>query len=514
MECRAVRGIAALVLSAALACGSERAQLVVANNADPASLDPQVATDAPAGRVLNALFCGLTRLDPATLELLPALAESWESGDGFRWWRFQLRPGLRWSDGSPLTAQDLEQSWRRLTDPATGAGYGGWLDDLVELSARGPELVARFSQPMPAFAEMCSYHALAPVPPGLRRGTQAPGTVSDGPFRLVERRIRFGVRLEPNPFYWDAASVRLESLEFRTVESQFTALNLFLTGEADFVPEVPSLAVTALLERERHRPGLRPEFRPSPFLATYFYRLNVQRPPLDDPRVRRALNLAVDRDQIAATLGGGQPAAASFVPPWIPGYRPPELEPRFDPAAARASLAEAGFPGGAGFPELELLFNSAEIHRDVAEAIQAQWRQHLGIRTRLLNQEWKVFLDAQRGLDYQLSRSSWIADYRHPATFLEIFRRGSPNNRTGWADGRYEALLDRARLEPDRTAQLSLYRRAEELLLRDGPVLPLFFYANQELVSGRVRGFHRNVLGWVDWGRLRMAAEPEAEVPE
>ncbi len=513
MQFRAVQGIAALVSLAALACDAERAELVVANNADPATLDPQVATDAPAGRVLNALNCGLTRLDPATLEPRPALAASWRAEDGARRWSFQLRPDLRWSDGSPLTALDLERSWRRLLDPATGASYGAWLADLAELRVDGEQLLVRFREPQPAFAEMCSYHALAPVPPGLRDGSQPAGQVGSGPFRLVERRIRHGVLLERNPHYWDAGSVGLESLEFRTVESQFTALNLFLTGEADFVPEVPSLAVPALLEREAGRPGLRPEFRPSPFLATYFYRFHVLDPALGDPRVRRALCLAVDRDRIAATLGGGQPPAASFVPPWIPGYRPAEQEPRFDPAAARALLTEAGYPGGEGLPELELLFNSAEVHRDVAEVLQAQWRQHLGVSTRLLNQEWKVFLDAQRSLDYQLSRSSWIADYRDPATFLEIFRSGSPNNRTGWSEPRYDRLLDRAKLEGEPAAQLELYRQAERLLLDQAVVLPLFFYANQELVSGRLRGFHRNALGWVDWGRLQRSDQPEPERP-
>lgn len=500
--------------------------MVVANNADPGSLDPQVASSAPEGRVLNALCCGLTRLDPVTLEPRPALAESWESSPDARHWRFRLRAGLRWSDGTVLTAADVEQSWRRLLAPATGARNRAWLLDLEGagewlaagapragplpgLRSDGTVLEASFRHPQPSFAEMCSHHALAPVPPGLRAGLEAPATVGCGPFRLHWRRVRYGVRLEPNPFYWDAASVDLGSLEFRTIESQFTALNLFLAGEVDLLPEVPSLAVPALLERERTRAGLRPEFAPGPFLATYFYRFNVTRPPLDDARVRRALALAVDRERVAATLGGGQPAAASFVPPWLPDYTPACLDPHFDPAEARRQLAAAGFPDGAGFPELELLFNSAEIHRDVAEALQDQWQRELGIRVRLLTQEWKVFLDSQQRLDYQLSRSSWIADYRDAATFLEIFRAGSPNNRTGWADPSYEALLDRARALPGGAARAALLAEAEALLLREAPILPLFFYTNQELISARVRGVHRNPLGWIDWGRLAMADDAE-----
>ncbi len=507
---RAVRGLVVLLAATALGCGAERADLVVANNADPASLDPQVASGAPEGRVLNALSCGLTRLDPTDLEARPALAESWQSAEGGRSWTFVLRPGLRWSDGSPLTAEDLAASWRRLLDPATAAPYREWLEPLEELEVAGRELRVRFRHPQPAFAEMCAFHALAPLPAAVREGRRPAGEVSNGPFRLRERRIRHGVLLEANPHYWDAANVALRTLEFRTVESQFTALNLFLTGEADFVPEVPNLAVPALLAREDGRPGLRPEFAPSPILATYFYRFHVGDPALADPRVRRALSLAVDRGAIAAALGGGQPAAASFVPPWIPGYTPPALGRLHDPDRARALLAEAGHPGGAGLPELELLFNSAEVHRDVAEVLQAQWRTELGVRTRLQNQEWKVFLDAQRGLDYQLSRSSWIADFRDPATFLEIFRSGSPNNRTGWSDPAYDALLDRARDCPDPAERMGFFQQAERRLLEAAPLLPLFFYSNQELVAGRVRGFRRNPLGWVDWGRLSIESGPEA----
>ncbi len=508
------RGVATLALLAALlaalGCGGQRAELVVANNADPASLDPQAASGAPEGRVLNALWCGLTRLDPQSLEPMPGLAESWRSEENGRRWSFVLRPGLRWSDGSPLVAEDVAASWRRLRAPATAAPYREWLEPLESLRADGRVLELRFRHPVPAFAEMCSYHALAPVPAGLRQGIQAAGEVASGPFRLVRRRIRHGVLLEANPHYWDADRVALRSLEFRTVESQFTALNLFLTGEVELVPEVPNLAVPALLEREAGRPGLRPEFHPSPFLATYFYRFQVTAPPLDDPRLRRALVLATDREAIAATLGGGQPPAASFVPPWIPGYPPAAASAGYDPERARALLADAGYPGGEGLPVLELLFNSAEVHRDVAEALQAQWREQLGVRTRLLNQEWKVFLDAQRSLDYQLSRSSWIADYRDPATFLEIFRAGSPNNRTGWQDPTYESLLDAARECLDPAERTRLFQAAERLLLEQAPVLPLFFYTNQELVSGRLRGFHRNPLGWIDWGRLSLAEEPEA----
>ena len=510
------------------ACGPPQAELRVANGADVPLLDPQLVTGAPEGRVLNALFEGLVRLDPRTLAPLPGLAQSWESHEGGRRWAFRLRPGLRWSDGRALDGSDVAESWLRLLDPSTGAPYREWLlpvagaEAWCEARSRGappgapPEglswsadtLEVEFVHPVPAFAEMCAYHALAPLPPELRRplAERAPaGAVGCGPFRLVARRVRDRVRVEGNPHYWNADAVALGSIDFLTVESQFTALNLFLAGEAHYLPNVPGLAIPALLRRqeERRAAGSVVEFEPSPFLATYFYRFNTTAAPFTDPRVRRALSLAVDRRAIAAALGAGQPSAFSFVPPWIPGYVPPTPL-GFDPEAARTLLAEAGHPGGVGLPVVELLYNSAEVHRQVAEALQDQWRRHLGLRTRLQNQEWKVFLDAQRRLQYQLSRSSWIGDYLDPLTFLEIFRTGHPNNRTGWGDARYDRWLDEARDVTDPGQRAALLARCEELLLREAPILPLSFDLGLELVSEEVAGFERNLRGYVDWGRLSL----------
>ncbi|MFQ5748945.1 MAG: peptide ABC transporter substrate-binding protein, partial [Planctomycetota bacterium] len=428
----------------------------------------------------------------------------------------------------------------------TGAPYSRWLEPLEgapawrrRAAARGPgepwppapaglqlagrRIGLRFTRPLPYFAEMCAYHALAPVPPALRnRGPSAlspsgsaAGWVGSGPFRLERRRLRDRLRVVPNPEYWEAGAVRLAGIDFLTVDSPLTGLNLFLTGEADYLPDVPALAVEGLLERERRRAaearrrGETPpprEFAPAPFLATYFYRINVTRPPLDDPRVRRALVLAVDRRALAAALGAGQPPAGSFTPPWIEGYAPPHAA-GFDPPAARALLAAAGFPEGKGLRPLELLFNSSAAHREVAEVLQEQWSRNLGLRTRLSNQEWKVFLDSQRRLDYDLSRSSWIGDYQDPSTFLDIFRSEDGNNRTGWKDARYDRLLGDAEASEDPAARADLFRQAEEHLLEAAPLLPLFHYQSLELVSERVAGLTRNLRSVIDWAQVRLRPE-------
>lgn len=520
------------------ACSPPPAELVVANGPDVQILDPQKATSAPDGRVLHALFCGLTQLNPESLKPEPALAEAFGQERGGRGWWFQLRPNLRWSDGRPLTGEDVVASWRRLLHPKTGAAYRNWLfplegldpnnlaqqleqrQDLPGVHLDGLRLEVRFSIPVPAFAEMCAYHALMPVPPSLRQ--DSPSTQgswpSSGPYQLQRRVIRDRIRLSANPYYWRAPKPEAKSLDFLTVESQFTALNLFLAGEVHLVAtDVPALAVPALLEREEvlrrqaREHGRQPrtaEFDPVPYWACYFYRINVTRTPLQDRKVRQALNLAVDRKALAAMVGARRPPAYSLVPPLIPDYQPPEL-PRRNPEKARQLLAEAGFPKGENFPPIELLYNSAEIHRDVAESLQAQWQEVLGIEVRLYNQEWKVVLDAQNRLQYDLSRSSWIGDYLDPSTFLEVFRSDSPHNRCGWEDPEYDRLLDQAQLCEQRQPRLALLQQAEQRLLQYGPILPLFYYTTLELVSSDLRGYVRNPRGYVDWAALSLAKSEE-----
>ena len=254
-----VVGLVLLLAACGPAPPPAEAWLRVANGPEPEVLDPQMATRAADGRILGALYAGLTRLDPLTLEPLPDLAESFTAERLGRVWRFRLRSGLRWSDGSPLTAADVLESWERLRDPATAATYASWLSN-AELRLEGDEIVVSFPQPMPMFGQMCAFHALAPIPAALREA--APGTVpqpqvSSGPFRLLERRVRDRVRVERNPHCWRAAEVALAGIDFLTVESQFTALNLWLAGEAELLFDVPSLAVPALLEE--HPQAFAPE---------------------------------------------------------------------------------------------------------------------------------------------------------------------------------------------------------------------------------------------------------------
>jgi oligopeptide transport system substrate-binding protein len=530
--------LVALLLPLALAFASlagrarqERADVAFVNGGEVTSLDPALVTGQSEGRVMNALYEGLTVKHPETLEPLPGLAERWELAQDGLTWTFRLR-AARWSNGDELTSADVLWSWRRLLEPETaapgayhlwcvrgareyseGADDAGRRDALwsaVGLAAPDARtLVVTLARPTPWFLALTSYHPLFPVhrpsyehfrakfPRGFESEWMRPGRlVTNGPFKLRERRVNDRLRLVKNPEYWDAENVALRTLDVLALDHAGTALNLYLAGEVDWIDRVPPPLVGKLLAR--------PDFAPAPYLASYFYRVNVTKPPCDDVRVRRALALAIDRHALTGKiLKKGERPSYSLTPEGLPGYARPELARArdADPAAAfaadcaeaRALLAAAGYGAARPFPRLELHYNTSETHRDIAEVVADTWRRELGIDVVLANQEWKAYLDAQVNLRYDVSRSSWIGDYADAQNFLEVFRSGGENNRTGFADERYDARLARAAEERDPARRQALLAEAEALLLEELPILPIYGYVSQNLVHPRLGGFHANV---------------------
>lgn len=527
------------------AWASARAQLPTAdltliNGAEVQSLDPAQVTGIPEGRVVRALFEGLTIKDPATLEPLPGAAERWEiSPDGHEY-RFWLRPEGRWSNGDPVLAADFVFAWRRLLEPATAAEYAYQLWCLkgaeayateratdgsplhgfesVGLYAVGErELLVQLAQPTPYFLELCASPALLPVHPAsvlsarVPRDWLSPQTlVGNGPYRLAERRLNERIRLTKSPTYWGRDQIALNSIDLLAVESYLTNLNLYLQGDAQWINLLPTGLIPRLLPRE--------DFDPSPYFATYFYRVNVTRPPMDDPRLRRALALAIDRAAITDKITkSGQRPWGSLTPYGMPGYSAPSLDAQAlhaadanagfaaDIARARALLQEAGYgPGGRPCPPIEILYNTSETHRDIAEVIAAGWRRDLGLEVQLLNQEWKVYLASQANLDYDVARAIWIGDYLDPLSFLEVFKGGSKNNKTGWVDARYDALLERALKSSVPAERANLCAEAEGLLLEALPILPIYSYVSQNLCAPRLGGSPANLLDelqlrWLYW---------------
>jgi oligopeptide transport system substrate-binding protein len=392
----------------------------------------------------------------------------------------------------------------------------------------GPRtLIVELEAPTPYFLEITSFYSSFPVP---RHVLEKYGptwflpehVVSNGPFLLEAWRVNDRIRLRKDPSYWGRDEVRSEAIEFYPVENVTTALNLYLTHEADWLPTLyPTDLVTELLAR--------PDFYTHAGFATYFYRLNTQRPPLNDARVREALNLAVDRRVIVDEITGlGQEPATLLVPPGVPGYESPPTHIRLDVERARQLLAEAGFPGGAGFPTVGILYNTLDMHKKIAEVVADQLRRNLGIDVRPYNQEWQSYLATVRAGQYDIARAAWIGDYLDPNTFLDLWLTNGGNNQTGFSSPQYDALVRAAAnvvrfaerpervlallKEPERVrallerrsgadgassrtlleqVRLQLLAEAEAILVQDEfPILPLYFYVNNGLKAPGLRGLY------------------------
>jgi oligopeptide transport system substrate-binding protein len=364
------------------------------------------------------------------------------------------------------------------------------------LSAGGAQAVdsrtlrVELNNPTPFFSELVAFYPYFPVNRkcverhGSPGWTKAENIVSNGPFQLQFRRIRDRIRMAKNPYYWDAANVRLNVVDALAVSYSTTSLNMFLKGQVDWMTKPPSSVLQELRKRE--------DYRSSTALIVYFYRLNTARKPLDDVRVRRALNMAMDKQAICdhVTKAGERPAR-HLVPPGMTGYQSPQGA-AHDVEAARKLLAEAGFPGGKGFPRMQILFNTHEAHRDIAEVIQQQWKNNLGIDIELRNLEWGVYLDSVTKTDFDIARAGWVPDYSDPNTFLDMFVTGGAHNNTNWGNERYDQLIERAGAEPDNARRMAYFQEAETLLLDEQPIIPIYFYVTSNLVNPRVRNFTLN----------------------
>ncbi len=499
--------------------GAHEGVLFVNAGSDPADLDPQTTNGVPEARIQYALWEGLIDfdpLDPACRAVVPAAAERWEiSADG-KDYTFHLRADARWSNGDPVTAQDFRDSYRRVLTPRLAAPYADMLyviagaedfhrgktADFNAVGIRAPDaatLEITLEKPLPFFLLMLKHHTWLPVHlPSIRqvgpvdekggRWTRPGNLVSNGPFRLKSWKVQQGIEVERNPFYWDAARVRLNAIRFLSIESLDVEERAFRAG--DLHATDTNIPPTKIDGYRRDFPEL---LKTQPYYGSYFFRVNVEHPALKDRRVRRALGMAIDREAIVKNVTrGGQRAAHSFVPPNA-AYQPATTMP-YDLPAARRLLAEAGHPDGRGLPTLVIHFNTNESHRAVAESIQQMWKSGLGVNVELRNEEWKVFLDTQTTQNYMLSRSAWIGDYNDPDTFLTIMRSGNGNNNTGFASPEYDRLLDESLSAPDPAARVALMQKAEAILLDEAAVLPIYFYVNNRLMHPSVKGWTGNVL--------------------
>jgi oligopeptide transport system substrate-binding protein len=494
---------------------AESGTLLIGNGTDIESLDPHLVTGQPEHHVITTVFEGLVAPgadDPDSDA--PGIATSWSSPD-FQTWTFKLRPEAAWSDGNPITSADFLYAFQRILSPELGSYYAemlhlmkgaaafnrGETTDFTTVGVSAPDphtLIISLEGPAPFFPGMLKHYTWFPVPRHVieRFGSMTtrdtpwahPGNlVCNGPFLLKEWRINHFISVEKNPRYWDAASTQLEAIHFFPIDNPESEERLFLDGQLHVTNTVP------LSKIPLYRQAKPPFFQQNPELACEFYRFNTTRAPFDQPKVRQAFALAIDRvalvDQV---IRSGHLPATGLTPPGAhPDYPPLEVL-RFDPTAARQLLAEAGFPDGKGFRKIEILTNSSGTAKTVAEFFQESWKKHLGIDVSILQQEWQVYLASQQTLNFDISRAGWVGDYTDPFTFLSIWRTGDGNNNTGWGDASYDTLIQTATREPDTARRMATMRQAETLLLDAMPIIPIFWRMNSTLIRPEVQNWQHS----------------------
>lgn len=507
-------------------------RLLLGNGSEPETLDLHLATGQPEHHIYSSLFEGLVAPSPENPDANgPGAAASWEHSPDFVTWTFHLQPAGKWSDGRPVTAADFVYSYQRMLTPALAADYASMLYPLANAEEFNKGEFTDFSKvgvralddhtlqltlkgPTPYLPSMLKHYSWFPVPRQAieRFGKMAdrdtkwtrPGNlVGNGPFRLKEWRFTHSITVDRNPHYWDAAAVKLNEIAFIPIPNAGTEDRAFNDGQLHVTQTVPLDKVPV------YRTSRPDEYHEDPLLSVYFYRCNVTRPPFSDRRVRRALALAIDRESlIKNVLRAGQKPALGFTPPGCgEGYATPMVL-RFDPDEARRLLAEAGFPDGRGFPKFEILINTMEAHRIIAEAIMAMWKQHLDLPVTVLNQDWGVYLKSQRELDYSVCRAGWVGDYLDPFTFLSIWRTGDGNNNTGWSSPRYDELMTKSSLEGDPARRMAMLREAEELLLDAAPVLPIYWYVHSYMMKPEVKGWRPSLLEHRCYKALELVPSP------
>lgn len=492
-------------------------ELRVGIGTEPAGLDPHLTTGLTEFNVMIALMEGLTTIDAETMEVRSGVAESWEISNDGKTYTFHFDSDAHWSNGDPVTASDFLFSFERILAPALGAPYAYMLypmrgakafnkneiSDFSLVGVSAPDastLVIELESPTPYFLSLLTHNSWWPVHPPtiLKHGsmtdriskwTRPENHVGNGPFKLDHWRLNHSIVATKNPHYRESASVKLNRIRFLPIdinseEHAFRANQLHMTS---------SVPIHRLDWYRQHCPE---NLFIYDALGVYYYIINTTRPPLKDPRVRKALAYSIDRESLTEhILKAGQKPAYNFTPPNTGGYTAGIRLP-YDPEKARALLAEAGFPGGANFPKFELLFNNSESHHSIAEAIQQMWKKELGIDIQLHSQEWKVYLSTRESMKFDVARAAWFGDYNDPYTFLNLAESDNGNNHTGWKNADYDKLLKKSVTANDSMVRRSIFQQAEELLMEEMPVIPIYFYVSSKLVDQSVKGFKPNILGY------------------
>jgi oligopeptide transport system substrate-binding protein len=486
------------------------------NGQEVQDLDPHVVNSVSSFNVIMALLEGLVSEDPQDLHPVPGVAERWDISPDGKVYTFYLRENAKWSNGEPVTAGDFLESYRRILSPAMASPVAymlypvvnaqefnkGQLKDFTQVGFRAPDartLEITLANPTSYFLSLLNHYSWFPVHlptikkygPAFERGsrwTRAGRFVGNGAFTLEDWRLNHSIRVKKNANYWDATNVALNEIVFHTITSNDVEERAFRSGSLHVSDTIP---ISRIDRYRRDRPDL---LRIDPYLGTYFFRVNVTRPVLNNRLVRRALAMSIDRQAIVEKIWrGGQLPAGSFTPPETAGYSCESAIP-FDISQARQLLAQAGYPNGRRLPPIEILFNTSENHKLTCEAIQQMWRANLNVNATLVNQEEKVYFDTRRTMKYDVYRSNWIGDYVDPNSFLDLWVSSGTNNCTGWSNAEYDRLIVEAAGTADQTVRFAAFQKAEAILLEEAPILPVYFYTHTFLIRPEVKGWYPTIL--------------------
>jgi oligopeptide transport system substrate-binding protein len=479
---------------------------------EPPSLDWSLATDHVSFNVISNLMVGLTEFDK-DLKPAPVVAKSWEFQDAGKKIVFHLRDDVQWSDGKKVRAQDFEYSWKRLLDPKTASQYAYILFDVAnaqeynegkikDASSVGVQaqddktLIVTLRHPASYFLAITTFEVTYPQRQDIiekfdTRWTEPGNIVTNGPFRLQTWRHENQIELSANPTFFRGKPT-LDKVTMYMVNEKTTAVTMFEQGNLDFIDDhsIPPL--------DKPRLSKMPGYKLVPQLRGEYYAFAVDRKPFDNPQVRKAFAMAIDRDVLPKILQGGQTPATSWIPPGMLAHDP-EIGLKFNPNEARRLLKEAGYPDGKGLPPIVLGYNTDEEKKLVAEAIQSMWQKHLGVVVQIENQEWKVFLKKLQTDPFPVFRSGWGADYPDPDNFMKLFTSNSGNNHSRWKNSRYDQLLQLAARELDAKKRSQLYDDAQKILTEiDAAIVPLYWKSEATMLNPKFTGLEYNSMARMD----------------
>lgn len=502
--------------------GKSAKVLRVNNSSEPGSLHPGKAQGTHDSWVLEHVMEGLMKKSPDG-KIVPGIAEKEPeiSKDGLTY-TFKLRDA-KWSNGDKVTAKDFEVAWKYCLNPATASEYGYQLyylkggeayntskekdaaklkalEDAVGVKALDEKtLEVKLENPTPYFRELASFYTYYPVNSKLQESNpdwanEASTYVSNGAFKLTEWNHKEGIKIEKNENYYDKDKIKLDAIEFAMIEEESTAWLKYKSGELDLAHPLPQ-EVTADLKDKKD-----PQLVIGEDLSTYYYNFNTTKKPFNNVKVRQALAMAIDRKSIVEEVAkGGQTAAFGLTPPGVPDSKGKDYQQALgqlfkeNVEEAKKLLAEGLKEEGMDKLSFTLLYNTMDAHKKIAEAIQDMWRKNLGVDVKLENVEFQVKIDRESALQFEVSRAGWVGDYIDPMTFLDMFTSFSQQNHTGWKNAQYEDLIKKAQVNMDLEARTKQLMEAEKLLMKEMPIMPIYFYTKPYAVKENVKGIYEVV---------------------